>query len=152
MDKYNISTGSMLNELKNFLLPKGDKRVLVVTLVYDVSIYSPEEINEYIKIDIMFYNPNNYCKVACRIDNTNFKLVADHDSSWSEGVNRCLDMAFEDLDNKFTDSVNRVLGSSVSIERKDVSLYKKVEGFKFIDNPEIKILEDSYDSPLETNF
>ena len=167
MDKFefsDIKLRDMLNSVKEFMLPKGDKRVLVVNMSYTASIYLPEEFNgeseirDTVNMEIMFYNPNNYCKVACRVNGGNFVIVADHDSCWTEGVDRCTEKAFEALDEGFTKESFRILGTNAveQVSDKHIFFHKTIggfgNGFKFIDEPEIKKLTDDYASELETNF
>lgn len=163
-----IELQEILNNFKEFLLPKGDKRALVVTVYYTASAYLSEEIDgEYeitdrVKMEILFYNPNNYCKVACRVNDTKFILVADHDSCWRDGVNRCIDIAYEALDESYTKEVSRVLGDNSEDKLRDILSDNEIRisksvggisnGFKIIDEPFIKKIEDKYDSQLETNF
>lgn len=168
---------SVLNEVKESFLPKGDKRALVVTINYNASVYLDEPIEnddeEYWEIDgrnsieILFYNPNNYCTVAYRLNNeygesNDFHQVANHDSCWRDGVSRCLEEGYKDLDVNFTKECSK-LGidndSLVKILTKNkINLHQNFgisRGFKIIDEPEIRSNEsnsDNYNRDLQVNF
>ena len=172
-----IDIEDTLNEVKRSFLPKGDKRVLVVSLFYNIYVYLDSmitvdgndvwEINGSGSIDIMFHNPNNYCTVAYRLNNGHnetgdFTQVANHDSCWTDGVSRCLDEGWKDLDDNFTAELVK-LGLN---EDEMMELIKNNKphlsqnfgisnGFKIIDEPVFHSDEssgDNYNRKLKVNF
>jgi hypothetical protein len=176
--KYrNIEIESVLNEVKESFLPKGDKRVMVVTLCANINVYLPSlieingeeiwELNGRNSIDIMFYNPNNYCTVAYRLNNGynetgDFIQVANHDSCWRDGVSRCLEEGWKNLDDSFTSDMLE-LGLSenelLEILKKNIPSLSQgfgiSNGFKMIDEPEFHSDEsssDNYNRSLKVNF
>ena len=176
--QYNtIDLQSVLNEIKETFLPKGDKRALVVHIEYNADSYFNEpivngdeeywEISARNSVDIMFYNPNAYCTVAYRLNNgygeTNpFTQVANHDSCWRYGVSRCLEEGYKDLDDRFE---NEMVKMGLSQEEMVDTINKNIprihksfgisNGIKIIDEPIISVEEsnsDNYNREIKVNF
>jgi hypothetical protein len=176
--EYNsVEIQTVLNEVKRSFLPKGDKRALVVSLDYNASIYLDEpievngdeiwEISSRNFVEIMFYNPNNYCTVAYRLNNpygetNDFHQVANHDSCWRDGVSRCLEEGYKNLDELFTKECSDLGLDEESLTKilsdKNIHLHKDFgigDGFKLIEEPEIRSDEsnvDNYYRDLQVNF
>lgn len=149
-----IELEKVLNSLKEQVLPKGDERALVFNLSFTLSIYGEETtIYEHLILRILFYNPTNYVKVAYSFDKDNFQQVANHDSTWREGVKRSLQAAEKFLTQRLKDSTER---EGLDIDDQEPNLYISIPHrqtfFDLIQDPSIEAKDKSPNSELITNF